>query len=279
MAGRLTALAIVAALFAATPAQADVLRNGPYRYVSAEREASGFSTLKANCPRKTHVLSGGAFTAAAFNDAHLIHSYPFDSKDRKRAPDDGWKVLMNGRFDIGTPTSVYAICRREMPTYEVGDHVATADEQTHGTVSCPKGLSVTGGGTNGDLDVPEVSSLPVDGSPDEWEFWVDNRDSDSLNHTLNTFAICVDRELFVLQAEGTVAAGALETESRQCAPGDYVVGGGYYTSANYDESKILASAPFAFDSDANDGWQARIANRTSTTMSVTSYAICHSTAG
>ena len=256
------------------------MRNGPYRYVTAEREARGFSTLKASCPSKTHVLSGGAFTAAAFNDAHLIHSYPFDSGDRKRKPDDGWKVLMNGRFDTGTDATVYAICQKAMPAYEVSDHVATADEQTHADVPCPEGLSVTGGGTRGDLNVPEVSSLPADGSPNEWESWVDNWDSDSVNHTLKAFAICADRvQLYVRQAEDTIAADALELESHQCFSADYVVGGGYYTSAGYDESKVLASAPFGFDSAADDGWQARIANRTATTMDVTSYAICHSTAG
>ena len=97
-----------------------MVRDGPYRYVTKDAEAFGYSTLKAPCPRKTHVLSGGALNSASFNDAHLIHSYPYDSSDRGRWPDDGWKVLLNGNFVTGIPTAVYAICQRPSPVMSAG---------------------------------------------------------------------------------------------------------------------------------------------------------------
>ena len=58
---------------------------------------TGRGTIKAPCPKGTHVISGGMGTVNGYGGILLTGSYPYDSRDKGKAPDDGWKVDVTNR--------------------------------------------------------------------------------------------------------------------------------------------------------------------------------------
>ena len=71
----------------------------PYR---ARVIFAGRTTIKVKCPAGRHAIGGGYGRFAT----DLVASEPFDSKDKGKAPDDGWRVrLWSGS---GAPQAMYA---------------------------------------------------------------------------------------------------------------------------------------------------------------------------
>src|SRR5688500_5683425 len=104
LAGALLALVIAA------PAEAAVTKSGGWRYVTKRFENLGTGTkkLSARCPDGTNVYGGGHYNDGTFGYVQALHSYPYDGRDRKSKPDDGWRA----QLDISTPVTaiMYAVC-------------------------------------------------------------------------------------------------------------------------------------------------------------------------
>jgi hypothetical protein len=66
-----------------------------YRIKNLEMEAGQTKTIKANCRGKTRVIGGGFGNFPT----NLLASTPFDDNDKRKAPDDGWKVRVHADFE------------------------------------------------------------------------------------------------------------------------------------------------------------------------------------
>ena len=65
-------------------------------YVSKEVESSiPTQTVKAKCKGDDVVMGGGAFVTGDVEDAHLVKTVPYDSKDKGKLPEDGWSVTFS----------------------------------------------------------------------------------------------------------------------------------------------------------------------------------------
>src|SRR4051794_4243453 len=81
---------------ASVPAQAKVHHHGGFSYVSKGFELKRHSLARhqLDCPKGTHVYGGGISAKAAFGKLHQLQSYPVDTKDSNKDPDDAWGVLV-----------------------------------------------------------------------------------------------------------------------------------------------------------------------------------------
>ena len=83
------------------------------RYVTADKTHNGVTTgkLKVRCPNTKHLVGGGVDAGQRF----IQGTYPFDSKDKGKKPDDGWKATTSG---LQTATvEVTAACSKVEPKY------------------------------------------------------------------------------------------------------------------------------------------------------------------
>src|SRR6186713_803103 len=89
-------LVVLAALaMAAAPlASASVKSAGGVNYVSkgSTVAAKKTATITAACPKGTHVFSGGERNRGGVRSIFIRQTFPFDSGDKDKAPDDGWRV-------------------------------------------------------------------------------------------------------------------------------------------------------------------------------------------
>src|SRR5687768_1001022 len=75
------------------------------------------AALKAPCPRRTRVISGGVVLDGAKGAGSLVSSYPYDNRDRGRTPDDGWVGIVNNESSLTTRMYTHAVCVRGGTTY------------------------------------------------------------------------------------------------------------------------------------------------------------------
>ena len=75
-----------------------------YRISNLKMEAGETKTIKANCRGKARVIGGGFGNFPT----NLLASTPFDDNDRRKAPDDGWKVRVHA--DFAGPHRAIAVC-------------------------------------------------------------------------------------------------------------------------------------------------------------------------
>ena len=64
------------------------------KYVEASKQHLAVATgkIKVKCPNSKHVVGGGVDAGQRFIES----TYPFDSKDKGKKPDDGWKATTSG---------------------------------------------------------------------------------------------------------------------------------------------------------------------------------------
>jgi hypothetical protein len=74
-------------------------------------------TLSVSCGAGRHVAGGGALIEVAPGEARLNSSYPFDSGDAGKAPDDGWKARALNEDDGANFLTVVAVCQKREPRY------------------------------------------------------------------------------------------------------------------------------------------------------------------
>lgn len=256
----LAAGAVLAAVLAA-PAQAAVTKAGGLRYVTKGYEAGNqvAKTFKATCPDGTHVYGGGFFNNQGFGTADLLHSYPYDSGDRRRKPDDGWKTQLLVRAPPVTG-SVHAVCAKPMPEYEKVTLALERGPSSHALEpTCDAGLNVLSGGSQGSRNVPEVESWPAGSvdNRDRWHLTVDNFDGGDSIFTAR--AVCAERDVSYPSALATAGTLDQEGEDVSCPASTHVVGGGQGNDGQDGDVGVAASRPLNVLSPDN-GWQAYIDN-------------------
>ena len=113
-------------------------RSRPPKRLLLPRQAG---LVRADCPRGTYVIGGGA----AARGAEIDSSYPFDMSDPGQLPDDAWRARVE--TDGGRARAeAFAVCQRSKPAYE---SVFEQRKQGSGSaifVECPNGRPVIGGG-------------------------------------------------------------------------------------------------------------------------------------
>ncbi len=85
-------------------------REPKYRSKSKNLSAAELTSIKVRCKKREHVTGGGVSITGGTLDAHVISSYPIDSSDKGRVPDDGWKVVASSDNAVPKKFTAYAIC-------------------------------------------------------------------------------------------------------------------------------------------------------------------------
>jgi hypothetical protein len=262
---------LLLALLAAAPADATVVKSGGLSYVSKsfEPEPNAVKTLVARCPTGTHVWAGGHYNTGGFGEALPRHSYPYDSGDAGKAPDDGWKVQISALE--GVVVRVYATCADPKPRYEQGSLPIAPNAQGGTSVDCDQGFEAASGGTSGNRDLNEVKSGPDVGFG--WFVAVDNY---SLSpRTIKTFAVCIKRERLDAADNDEVLPRTQEGHSVECPAGTRIVGGGVGNVGQVTDIAIAASSPLGVGNTGADGWQVYLDNfDDTTTYAFSVFATC-----
>jgi hypothetical protein len=177
--------------------------NTTERYEKADRgPKQGESlTLKANCGRRQHVLSGGFKQYRPddppFLNTHLAASVPFDDGDANEAPDDGWRVKIFNPAGSRTPEpTATAICAKgAKPKYRSDrDQIPAGQSSPALEIPCPDGTTVVGGGIGMGGGAFITSTFPADtGDEDEipQNAWTGVMHTDSGGRTLTAHAVCL----------------------------------------------------------------------------------------
>ena len=228
----------------------------------------GRGSAKARCPRGMHVLGGGQDVFSAPREATLVTSTPFDNRDRKRAPDDGWKSTVdNFESNVTQNTlTVWAICGDYKPSYakdafRVGGAEPSFSERTR----CGRGVQVMGGGVRVAAAFNDGawlrSSAPFDSGdrrrkPDDGWKAAGVVEERQVNMTLT--AICGSKQLKYRADTQTAPATGIGEAFADCPRGSRVVGGGVSVAEGAFGNAMTTSRPFD-DGDPrarpDDGWR------------------------
>lgn len=166
------------------------------KYVTADKTHNGVTTgkIKVKCPNSKHLVGGGVDAGQRF----IQSTYPFDSKDKGKKPDDGWKATTSG---LQTATvEVTAACSPVKPKYSK-ETVTLSPSVTSGVVPKCKGdtnLASAGARLSGPIEYGSLNSMhPRDdddaGSVPGDEVLVNMRNDGSNpdSEKLTGYAICI----------------------------------------------------------------------------------------
>lgn len=85
--------------------------------------------LKVSCKKDEHVSGGGVFITGPTDEAFINSSYPIDSHDKGKSPDDGWRVRVHDTAGAGKTVNAYAICTHRSWRYpQTEDTIDPGDE-------------------------------------------------------------------------------------------------------------------------------------------------------
>jgi hypothetical protein len=262
---------VLVALVMAVPADAEIVKSGGLTYVtrSIEPTPNEVRTLTAKCPPGTHVWAGGHYNTGGFGEAFPRHSYPYDSGDKGRVPDDGWKVQTSA--GEGVVVRIHATCAEPEPRYERGSLPVPPNSQGGTEIDCDPDFEAVSGGTSGNRDLNEVKSGPAFGFG--WFVAVDNYAQDT--RTIKTFAICIKRERFDAADNDEVLPRTQEGHTASCPAGTRIVGGGVGNIGPFTHIAIAASSPQGIGNTGADGWQVYLDNfDDTTTYAFSVFATC-----
>jgi hypothetical protein len=167
------------------------------KYVEASKPHLAVMTgkIKVKCPNSKHVVGGGV--DAGFRS--IRSTYPFDSKDKGKKPDDGWKATTSG-LQAAT-VEVTAACSPVEPKY-TKETVMISPSVTSGVVSNCKGetnLASVGAHLSGPIQYGSLNSMrPRDDGDagsvpgDEVLVNMGNDGSNPDSAKLTGYAICID---------------------------------------------------------------------------------------
>ena len=272
-----TILVLLLACLAATVAQASVTRSGGFRYVTEafKLKPGPAKTFRAPCPKRTHVLGGGHYNTGTFDEAIGVHSYPYDGKDPRKKPDDGWAAQMRA-FGEKQRAFVYAVCAKLRPRYVRDELTVEPDGVAHSiTVPCPAGTAPLSGGSKGRATAREVpqSAQPLSG----WPLGLANHGF--LASTVNVFAICSAGDVHVEIGSGTSAPAGQQTRTQVDCPAEapHVIGGTLGSGAGATErwdTAVAATRPIAGAFSRFGSWEGWLDNYSSGSVFVGVNAIC-----
>jgi hypothetical protein len=154
--------------------------------------------LSAGCDADRHVIGGGALISGALSAARLNSSYPFDSKDAGKKPDDGWRARGVNLASSTLDFEAFAICANRQPTYKRTKLSLGPSGTSGNSVFCPPGKVVLSGGIklNGPADETEIHFIAPRDGPDAGDLlddgWLANAGNEAGGTTkmLTAFALC-----------------------------------------------------------------------------------------
>jgi hypothetical protein len=103
-------------------------------------------TAKVSCDRDEHVLDGGITLLEPGNTGAINSSYPFDSSDEGKTPDDGWKVRVSNGSAAKAKGTAFAVCRQKPATYRTESLSLPAGTSSAAIPACPTSKHVLGMG-------------------------------------------------------------------------------------------------------------------------------------
>jgi hypothetical protein len=105
-------------------------------------KAGKVGRLKAACPSGKSVIGGGASAGAN----QLTSSYPFDGRDRRARPDDGWAAISQAGEKV--KLRVLAVCAGGKTVYEKETFMLPPGSSAPAIPDCPSARHVTGMGAH-----------------------------------------------------------------------------------------------------------------------------------
>ena len=259
---------IIALIGSPTIAEAGVERSGGYSYVTKTQKlrAGESKVLAAPCPEGTRVLSGGGYNTGGVDTAVMRHSYPLDTGDRNRKPDEGWRVLWTTKTRVDITT--HAICADMKVEYDQIRRTLDAGATLDGGHFCDdKDLYAVGGGSSGPARATETKNFLFGGLASLWKSVVEQ--DAGPESKFRVFVVCVRPQPTVATATESLPAGTQQGNSAECPPGTRIVGGGTASSTPAQGSDrqvlIAASRPIGEGATGSDGWQSYYDNYTDAT--------------
>jgi hypothetical protein len=242
-------------------------------------------SLKARCPRKTEVISGGVEIGVAFaGQGAVLASAPFDSRDKGKTRDDGWLGIVNNRSASKVQMRTFAVCSRARTAiYKTGTVFSvTSGDQLGDAISCDPGTVPVGGGLTATGTSPTLElafSAPFDGidldflNDDGWRAALNN--TSGISQQAVVFAIC-DPGTYTFEQSST-AVGSLATLSLSvpCPGGIPGAGGGAHLSGDSVHVDILSTKPLQSDPDGTfNSWRALVGNLSGGAVDLEITTIC-----
>jgi hypothetical protein len=210
-------------------------------------------------------LGGGVAIDSDSLSAKVNSSYPLGAS---------WGAYVNNNSGVDVTFTVLAICAKPHKHYQVvSNSVANpAGAQNTVTAACPSGTKVTGGGAinnSFDLAVNINTSIP---SGNGWR--IDANNASTGGNTLTSYAVCSaswGASTGYNVALGTAATNPAGSENQAtvaCASGQSVLGGGAFSSSGSISVNMNSTYPIS------GGWVVYENNASSSSASITAYAIC-----
>ncbi len=167
------------------------------KYVEASKQHLAVATgkIKVKCPNRKHVVGGGIDAG----QRSIESTYPFDSKDKGKKPDDGWKATTSG-LQAATVEAV-AACSPVEPRY-TKETKTLSPSTTSAVIPNCKGdtnLASVGAHLSGPIQYGSINTLhPRDDGDagsvpgDEAVVNMGNDGSNPDSEKLTGYAICID---------------------------------------------------------------------------------------
>ena len=167
------------------------------RYMEASKphEAVQTGKIKVKCPNRKHLVGGGVEAGQRF----VQSTYPFDSKDKGKKPDDGWKATTSG-LQAAT-VEVTAACSKVEPKYTKETLILSPSSSSAVIPNC-KGdthLASVGARLSGPIQYGSLNSMhPRDDGDagsvpgDEVLINMSNANSNPESEKLTGWAICIE---------------------------------------------------------------------------------------
>jgi hypothetical protein len=175
------------------------------------------------------------------------------------------------------------------PLKYVGEAVSLPDGLggASAIAKCPRGTSVTGGGTfasgpnDGSVVLSSSSPEPAGGAADPKKGWIGYANNQSgAGQTLDVYAICSAQKTKLKYVSKTVALGQNNSGASgiaKCPKGTSVAGGGAFASGPNNGGIVQSSSspePAGGSADPTKGWIAYTAGGSGSNETLSVYAIC-----
>lgn len=220
--------------------------------------------IKATCPGKTHVLSGGLETNGGYGQLSHV-GIPFDGKDKDKQPDDGWLIKATGLGSVDKQkVTANAVCSKLKPKYKTDKSSIGAGSEARIEIDCGS-LTPVGGGVLG--KVTTNSAYPDGGT---WVTYGDN--FTHANQRVETAAVCLDPTGVVTEDSddvGLTQHGSV-TSLDSCDTGMEMIGGGQHNSGTYGE--VIERQGYATH---RGGYLYTVDSFASVDRSTTAVTVCH----
>ena len=259
------------------PASASVTEAGGFSYVQKKyKPGRGTTTLSAACPAGMHVYGGGHYNDQGFGKIVPSHSFPYDGRDQKREPDDGWKAQMKV-LEKDSKVWIHAVCDEKKPSYSTtrgAPRSSSPGGQALYTWYCdPTDGAVVSGGSRGHQSVVATANWPFDAGPtgDGWNFNVENRGSKLRKFHL--VAICTSRSMSYTAGGGSAGPGSQSSATASCPVSSTVLAGGVQHGGTFEKATLVSSRPASV---ATPGglWQGWVDNSDANPLAFTTWASC-----